>query len=76
MATITLGFVLLLLKQFSRPAAEELMRQAHDKVIVDANGEILTKEKSGSFASKKQGLMDSRMSHQTKLVNTIASVIL
>ena len=52
------------------------MRQAHDKVIVDANGEILTKEKSGSFASKKQDLMNSRMSHQTKFVNTIASVVL
>ena len=31
------------------------MSQAHDKVIVDANGDILTKENSGSLASKKTG---------------------
>ena len=54
-----------------RSAAEELMCQAHDKVIVDANGDILTKEQSGSLASTKTG---DELPHvqQTKLVNIIS----
>lgn len=47
------------------------MCQAHDKVIVDANGDILTKEQSGSLASTKTG---DELPHvqQTMLVNIIS----